>query len=105
MLAPRLGQAPQLDDAGKIFRQVDRDGSGSISYSEFTSWWAARQLATTGMQPDDNLLQEIRQIWAKYDVNGNGSLDTKEFSEVLGDVAFGDWREAFDVWSRKHHAT
>ena len=34
--------------AEALFRAVDRDGDGQISFQEFASFWTERQLATTG---------------------------------------------------------
>lgn len=81
-------------DAELVFRQVDLDGSGSISFKEFSTWWAERQLATTGAPPDGALVESVRRQWQQHDLDADGQLDHQEFATVLADVAFGDWRSA-----------
>ena len=77
-----------------VFKQVDTDGSGTISFPEFIAWWTERHLATTGVSPDEALLATVRQQWQAHDLDADGQLDAQEFATVLADVAFGDWRFA-----------
>eukprot|EP01051_Picozoa_sp_SAG22_P009444 SAG22_NODE_789_length_7224_cov_2.663953_9_plen_94_part_00 len=82
------------DDATQIFRLVDRDGDGSISFGEFSQWYSERYVATTGAEPDEKMMESIRLQWQQHDQNANGQLDPREFSSMLADLAFADWRSA-----------
>ena len=59
--------------AEAIFATVDRDGSGSISFDEFATWWSRRTVATTG-EVNAELMGEMQAMWSQYDVDSSGAL-------------------------------
>ncbi|CAG0897512.1 unnamed protein product [Darwinula stevensoni] len=59
----------------RVFRIFDRDGSGSISLSEFID--AMNQFATKA--PDD----KFRFLFKIYDLDGDGLIQQKEWHEVM----------------------
>ena len=87
--------APDAVLAADIFRQVDTDGSGGISFEQFSVWWSARQLATQGALNEDTMV-EMRRVWDECDEDGNGQLDLDQFGAVLDEVAESEWCRAVD---------
>ena len=86
--------------AGDIFRQVDADGSGGISFEEFSVWWSERQLATQGALNDDTM-EEMFRVWDECDADDSGELDSDEFDMVLRKVAASEWQRAVDPASNR----
>ena len=68
------GDQEQQSLAVALFEQVDRDGSGLISFDEFVDWWAQRQLST-GHALDKILAEKIQKQWNELDRDGSGYLD------------------------------
>ena len=79
-----------------MFSAVDADGSGQISLYEFSSWWTARQLATTGSL-NKGLVDELQRQWRKYDTDRSGELDEQEFARVIDTVVAEEWEQRYDV--------
>merc|ERR1712224_352452 len=69
----------------RISFSVDTDGSGGISFEEFSGWWSERQLATQGTLNKETMA-EVNRIWAESDRDGSGDLDADEFGAVLAKV-------------------
>jgi Ca2+-binding EF-hand superfamily protein len=70
--------------AEALFRTVDRDGSGLISFDEFQSWWTRRTIAMSdGRQMDSGLMDEAKAKWDELDSDGSGDLDTSEFEKLM----------------------
>ena len=86
---------PDAVSAEDIFQLVDTDGSGAISFEEFSAWWSERQLATQGTLNEETMA-EVSRIWAESDLDGSGGLDPDEFASVLAKVAESEWRRAVD---------
>ena len=95
---PQLEPEPELEmesQAEALFRMVDTDGSGQISYNEFASWWSRRQLATLGAL-DEGTMEDAKKLWVELDADGSGDLDPEEFSKLMAKLATSDWKEAYD---------
>jgi hypothetical protein len=80
---------------GYIFRSVDVDGSGSISFGELARWWGRRQMAITKTL-DEDTLRELKSLWDQADADGSGELDHGEFEVVMERLARSDWVETSD---------
>ena len=93
---PEPRTVPETPRVGReVFQQVDTDGSGEISFSEFSTWWSERQLATQGAL-DESTLAEIQRVWADADSNGDGSLSAEEFDLVVDKVSASEWQPTVD---------
>ncbi|EGZ21483.1 hypothetical protein PHYSODRAFT_494835 [Phytophthora sojae] len=64
------------DDIDALIRRLDTDGSGTISLDEFS---IERELA----QRMAHQTRDLRLAFRKFDTNGNGLLEYKEFRSVL----------------------
>ena len=72
-----------------MFREVDLDGNGWVTFPEFSQWWCERQQASKG-KLDAALIEQIRTTWKQHDRDGNDRLDEAEFASVISALA-GDW--------------
>ena len=86
----------------RLFRRVDRDGSGLIDYAEFVS--LVRAELTLGDDFDD---LDVKRMWVALDTDDSGRLSQEEFSKfmrlgehVLVDQGGGDGK----TWKEKLHA-
>lgn len=60
---------------GKVFRRMDDDHSGSLSFTEFE-----KGLRETGFVGDDALSkQDVQQLFAQFDADSSGSISYEEF--------------------------
>ncbi|GFH08605.1 uncharacterized protein HaLaN_03591 [Haematococcus lacustris] len=64
--------------ATSIFKSMDRNKDGSISFREFAP----------AAPPDEELVAEVKSIFAIYDDNRSGTLDQEEFSHAMAVVGF-----------------
>ena len=94
------GDQEQQSLAVALFEQVDRDGSGLISFDEFVDWWAQRQLST-GHTLDKILAEKIQKQWNELDRDGSGDLDKNEFESLMAELSTSEWKEAFDHKKQK----
>jgi len=75
----------QLDWARTL---IDKDGSGEISYAEFSSWWQNPLRFDHLLLSDDQLekLHKITELFRSYDKTNQGELDKKEFNEIFKEL-------------------
>lgn len=68
-VAAESGEPPACAAASEVFQAVDSDGSGSISFEEFSRWWSERQLATMGKLKDNDTatMAQLSNAWADAD--------------------------------------
>jgi len=59
-----------------VFRTFDRDNSGKIDFKEFL---LAINITSAG-RPE----QKLEWAFQMYDVNGDGSIDPSEMTEIIG---------------------
>eukprot|EP01043_Picozoa_sp_COSAG02_P021493 COSAG02_NODE_1093_length_14617_cov_13.078661_2_plen_471_part_00 len=90
------------DDIDKIFKIVDKDGSGTISFSEFAAWLTRRQMATQGFIMPGKL-KEWQVSWSKFDTDRSHTLSPEEFKKVMEDIADKDWGEVVDPQTKRHY--
>jgi Ca2+-binding EF-hand superfamily protein len=57
------------------FRQIDEDGSGALSYSEF-----AGAIKAMGIDVPDI---DVKNAFKAFDLNGNGQIEYDEFIKVI----------------------
>merc|ERR1712046_290785 len=72
--------------ADALFRAVDKDGSGYVSFGEFARWFGRKQLRLTG-EMNESVLRRLKELWDQYDVDESGDLDPQEFSAILIDLS------------------
>jgi hypothetical protein len=95
-------QQDKREHIDMVFKMVDRDGSGTLSFSEFAAWLTRRQMATQGFVTP-GFLKELQLSWSKFDVDGSHTLSHDEFEKVMEDIADSDWREAKDPESGRNY--
>ncbi|KAJ4710067.1 Calcium-binding protein [Melia azedarach] len=71
-----LGHAPTDEELDKMMREIDSDGDGFIDYNEFV------ELNTKGVDSDE-ILENLKDAFSVYDIDGNGSITAEELYEVL----------------------
>ncbi|KAK7308672.1 hypothetical protein VNO77_42292 [Canavalia gladiata] len=76
-----LGQATSEEELDKMIHEVDSDGDGHISLEEFI------ELNTKGVDPDE-VLENLKDAFAVFDIDGNGSITAEELHMVM--VSIGD---------------
>ena len=89
-----------------IFREVDMDGGGTISFDEFSRWWVHRQMITgeVSSELNEGMLKKMKNIWNEADEDGSGELDPEEFDVILTRMAQSShWTEAYDEGRKMHY--
>ena len=71
-----LGQPSTEDELEKMIKEVDADGDGFIDLSEFI------ELNTKGVDSNE-VLENLKDAFSVYDIDGNGSISAEELHEVL----------------------
>lgn len=64
---------------------IDKDGSGEISYGEFSSWWQNPLRFDHLLLTDEQLekLHQITELFRKFDRKNTGLLDENQFRELF----------------------
>ncbi|KAF8398937.1 hypothetical protein HHK36_014802 [Tetracentron sinense] len=78
-----LGHSATEDELRKMVKEVDSDGDGFIDLNEFI------ELNTNGVD-SVKVLEDLRNAFLIFDVDGNGSISPEELQKVLmslGDVS------------------
>lgn len=81
------------DELRLLFEQVDADGGGDVSSSEFAEWLASENIPGDEENDAKVFIQEAsrsivtsigwERLFLKYDTDGGGSLDFREFSMII----------------------
>ncbi|KAF3432117.1 hypothetical protein FNV43_RR26856 [Rhamnella rubrinervis] len=71
-----LGQPATDDELEKMIKEVDADGDGFIDLNEFV------ELNTKGVDSKE-VLENLKDAFSVYDIDGNGSISAEELHEVL----------------------
>jgi hypothetical protein len=95
---PEQAYAPA--SALQIFKLIDIDRSGGLTFEEFAMWWRERQHATMGAV-DEDMLGRGQQLFDEYDVDGSRTLSLGEFVAVLEELASDEWADAMDATTGK----
>ncbi|XP_035687803.1 calmodulin-alpha-like [Branchiostoma floridae] len=74
-----LGQNPTEKEMEKILQDVDPDSEGSIDFADFLAVMAKRQ-------KDTEQEEELRAAFRAFDMDHNGTIDTKELRSVMTDL-------------------
>ena len=76
-----------MDKINKYFKAFDADGSGALTHEEFS-----QVLGTFGAKEADAKLltdEEISKVIGIVDMDGDGEIDSHEFSNLLASVIAG----------------
>lgn len=67
---------------------IDKDGSGEISYAEFSSWWQNPLRFDHLLLTDEQLekLHQITELFRTFDRNNTGLLDKQQFRELFREL-------------------
>ncbi|CAK8579631.1 unnamed protein product [Lathyrus sativus] len=71
-----LGQPSTDEELNNMIREVDGDGDGCISLQEFI------ELNTKGVDSDE-ILENLKDAFAVFDMDGNGSITAEELNTVM----------------------
>ncbi|CAH8253615.1 unnamed protein product [Arabidopsis lyrata] len=71
-----LGHEVPEEELEKAITEIDRKGDGYINFEEFV------ELNTKGMDQND-VLENLKDAFSVYDIDGNGSISAEELHEVL----------------------
>lgn len=71
-----LGHSETEEELEKMIREVDADGDGHIDFNEFV------ELNTKGVDSDE-IMENLREAFSVYDIDGNGSITAEELHKVL----------------------
>ncbi|MCI53328.1 putative calcium-binding protein CML25-like, partial [Trifolium medium] len=71
-----LGQPSTEQELNSMIREVDADGDGCISLQEFI------ELNTKGVDSDE-ILENLKDAFAVFDMDGNGSITAEELNTVM----------------------
>jgi len=78
-LAAALGGV-SLRQLGEMFRSIDSDGEGTVTWEEFS---VAAAAATTAAEVEAAHLKALRDTFDQLDKDGTGSVDKKEWGQYL----------------------
>ena len=67
-----------VEEANRIFEEIDNNLSGKVDYSEFL----------TAMMNNEKMLNKkrIEQEFRIFDKDGNGFIDKKELETIMGEI-------------------
>ena len=65
----------------ELFRIIDADGSGNISFMEFMKWYKGHHKATG--KAAGTMFAEAKRIFGELDDDDSGSLEKPEIAELL----------------------
>lgn len=77
----RIREANTVEEMRQWFELADDDGNGTLSINEFFKW----SLGRSPLQHGSAILQAI---FAKFDKNSGGSLDSAEFKRMAREMGF-----------------
>ncbi|MBA0563275.1 hypothetical protein Goshw_029946 [Gossypium schwendimanii] len=71
-----LGHQPSNEEVQKMIKEFDADGDGFINFEEFV------ELNTKGVDSKE-VLENLKDAFSVYDLDGNGSISAEELHKVL----------------------
>ncbi|KAJ9153048.1 hypothetical protein P3X46_026537 [Hevea brasiliensis] len=74
-----LGHQANEEELQKMITEFDADGDGFIDFQEFV------EMNTQGMDTDD-VLENLKDAFSVYDIDGNGSISAEELHKVMGSL-------------------
>ncbi|XP_050230911.1 probable calcium-binding protein CML25 [Mercurialis annua] len=74
-----LGHEAKEEELIKMIKEFDADGDGFIDFQEFV------ELNTQGVDTDE-VLENLKDAFDVYDMDGNGSISAEELHKVMGSI-------------------
>ncbi|KAG8634775.1 hypothetical protein MANES_17G083700v8 [Manihot esculenta] len=74
-----LGHQANEEELRKMITEFDADGDGFIDFQEFV------QLNTQGVDTDE-VLENLKDAFSVYDIDGNGSISAEELHKVMASL-------------------
>ncbi|CAF0889906.1 unnamed protein product [Rotaria sordida] len=84
-----LGYYLSDDEIAWAWTVMDKDGSGTIDYNEFTEWWRTSSRFEYLKMPNEqqaHLLGRVIEIFRSYDKTNTGTLDRAQFTAMIQDL-------------------
>ncbi|GAV61920.1 EF_hand_5 domain-containing protein/EF_hand_6 domain-containing protein [Cephalotus follicularis] len=76
LIMSSLGQPAKEEEVRKMIKEIDSDGDGFIDFEEFV------ELNTKGVDSNE-VLENLKDAFSVYDIDGNGSITAEELHKVL----------------------
>ncbi|XP_065856460.1 probable calcium-binding protein CML25 [Euphorbia lathyris] len=74
-----LGHQANDEELQNMIKEFDSDGDGFIDFQEFV------ELNTQGVDTD-MVLENLKDAFSVYDIDGNGSISAEELQKVMGSI-------------------
>ncbi|XP_002525994.2 probable calcium-binding protein CML25 [Ricinus communis] len=74
-----LGHEANEEEVMKMIKEFDADGDGFIDFKEFV------ELNTQGVGSDE-VMENLKDAFDVYDIDGNGSISAEELHKVMGSI-------------------
>jgi Ca2+-binding EF-hand superfamily protein len=71
---------------GMVMEELDEDNSGQCDFDEFQEWWQKQDDEVHARMEELDELERLKEIWSRFDVDGDGMLGAQEILAVLRSV-------------------
>eukprot|EP01013_Petalomonas_cantuscygni_P016428 TRINITY_DN33428_c0_g1_i1.p1 TRINITY_DN33428_c0_g1~~TRINITY_DN33428_c0_g1_i1.p1 ORF type:complete len:449 (-),score=82.24 TRINITY_DN33428_c0_g1_i1:183-1529(-) len=87
-VAAAQGERPDPSAVDKVLHLMDQNGDNVVQWDEFVVFFQGTRDSAFLAQFRGRLVSvdDLRKIWNKYDIDGNGTLDATELGKLLRDL-------------------